>query len=559
MAKLPKRSVQAFFRRLEKAGHIELVDGAVPELSEAFRDMLEHRRIGLDGPRFAAWLLEQDQVEDVFAEDAELTRALEDLASRRAKKPEAPSVVAENPELEAAIAKVPDDPGAYLVYADWLQEQGDTLGTLLALGTQADAGDEGAQRQFARELKRSGVLGRLASYVPRTIELQWRNGFVHGIQLGKPAARGGYETEVMLRLVLELRICRFVQRLTVCPFRQSESATRLLPMIAKAKLPVLRDLAIRGFQRLEGFDELEAMPRLRSLRIEMRNRGVLTLEGVPSQIESLAIQTNELQLPKSDIAAPSLVQLELVGDHPGRAAQWLAHGRFPKLRELVFDGSFIDCSMAELSEWLGRSDAPKLSSLTMRRTESTSHLLARLLESRWGSELSHLSVADGDLKSADLQTLGPRVAALPKLESLDLRGNSILPADVAPLQRDGLEIDYDSPDLAGGLTPGQIRVFADDLACYGRAQKIARRKDWKALGRDDEARWWGRFSKGYAVYLSSSLEQYGCSCPSPDDPCKHVVALAMVSARHTLPEAAMPGGFLSGTTRGFRRYDGAWE
>lgn len=559
MAKLPKRSVQAFFRRLEKAGQIELAEGAVPELTEAFRDLLEHRRIGLDGPQFAGWLLEQDQVEDVFAEDAELTKALEELASRGTAKNDAPSVVARSPELEAGIAEHPDDPGAYLVYADWLQEQGDSLGTFVALGAQADAGDEAAQKQFAKELKRGGVLGRLASYVPRTIALQWRNGFVHGIQLGKPAARGGYETSVMLELTLALRICQFVQRMTVCPFRQRESATALLPLIAKAELPVLRDLSIRGFQRLEGFDQLESMPRLRSLKIEMRDRGVLTLETVPSRVESLAIETNELQLPKPDLEAPSVTQLEIVGDHPGAAAKWLERGRFPKLRELVFDGAFVDCSMADLSAWLGRRDAPKLTSLTMRRTESTAHLLARLIESRWGSELTHLSVADGDLKPADLHKLAPGMTALSKLESLDLRGNSVAPADIGPFERAGLEIDVDAPDRPGSLTPGQIRVFADDMGCHARALKITHPKHWDTLGREGEDRWWGRFGKGYAVYLSSNLAEYGCSCPSPDDPCKHVVALAMVAARRAIPEAAMPSGFQRSTSRGFGRYDGAWE
>jgi len=559
VAKIAKRSVQAFFRRLEKAGQIELADGAIPVLTDAFRDMLEHRRIGLDGPQFAAWLLEQDQVEDVFAEDAELAAALQDLASRGSTKKDTPSVTAENPELEAAIIKAPDDPGAYLVYADWLQEQGDSLGTLVTLGAQADAGDEAAQKQFARELKRSEVLGRLASYVPRTIALHWRNGFVHGVQLGKPAARGGYETAVMLELTLGLRICRFVQRMTVCPFRQRESATALLPMIAKATLPVLSDLAIRGFQRLEGFDTLEAMPRLRSLKIEMRDRGVLTLQSVPSRVESLAIQTNELQLPKPNVAAPSVTQLEIVGDHPGAAAKWLAHGRFPKLRELVFDGAFVDCSMADLSAWLGRRDAPKLTSLTMRRTEGTAHLLARLIESRWATELTRLSVADGDLKSADLQRLGPGMTALRSLESLDLRGNSVTPADVTPFERANLEILVDAPDRPGALTPGQIRVFADDLGCYGRAQKITHPRNWDTLGREGDDRWWGRFAKGYAVYLSSNLEEYGCSCPSPDDPCKHVVALAMVASQRAIPEATMPRGFQRSTSRGFGRYDGAWE
>ena len=61
------------------------------------------------------------------------------------------------------------------------------------------------------------------------------------------------------------------------------------------------------------------------------------------------------------------------------------------------------------------------------------------------------------------------------------------------------------------------------------------------------------------MHLSSNLAEYGCSCPSPDDPCKHVVALAMVAARRAIPEAAMPSDLQRSTSRGFGRYDGAWE
>jgi uncharacterized protein (TIGR02996 family) len=41
--------------------------------------------------------------------------------------------IARNRDLEAAIAIDPDQPGPYLVYADWLQEQGDPRGELIAL------------------------------------------------------------------------------------------------------------------------------------------------------------------------------------------------------------------------------------------------------------------------------------------------------------------------------------------------------------------------------------------------------------------------------------------
>jgi uncharacterized Zn finger protein len=41
--------------------------------------------------------------------------------------------------------------------------------------------------------------------------------------------------------------------------------------------------------------------------------------------------------------------------------------------------------------------------------------------------------------------------------------------------------------------------------------------------------------------VTADLSRYGCSCPSSIQPCKHVVALALVAERTGLPEAPSDG------------------
>jgi len=82
-----------------------------------------------------------------------------------------------------AIVREPEEDGHWLVYADWLLEQGDTRGELITLGL-AEQSDEARKRIRMLE----GDEARLLS--PRLFEqshfwqFEWRRGFLHGATLG---------------------------------------------------------------------------------------------------------------------------------------------------------------------------------------------------------------------------------------------------------------------------------------------------------------------------------------------------------------------------------------
>ena len=85
-----------------------------------------------------------------------------------------------NAELEAVIADSPDDPAAYLVYADWLAAQGSPLGEYISVATALDDAPDN-EALIARETRILTAQALLTSR-PHWAGLRWRCGFVEGVE-----------------------------------------------------------------------------------------------------------------------------------------------------------------------------------------------------------------------------------------------------------------------------------------------------------------------------------------------------------------------------------------
>src|SRR5689334_17154193 len=82
-----------------------------------------------------------------------------------------------------AIARDPEDPAPYLVYADWLQAQGAPRGALAALQGTLDArdGDQRLHDALSEHMRdhAEAYLGPLAPVLDHPdLELEWRCGFI---------------------------------------------------------------------------------------------------------------------------------------------------------------------------------------------------------------------------------------------------------------------------------------------------------------------------------------------------------------------------------------------
>ncbi|HET9484820.1 MAG TPA: TIGR02996 domain-containing protein [Xanthomonadales bacterium] len=109
-------------------------------------------------------------------------------------------------DLIAAIDAAPDDPAAFLVYADYLQSKGDPRGELITL---MHAGDQALADKHLRAHK-AAFIGKLAS---PSIKLEaWRLGFVDHVRLIGDDERHALE---LVDLIAQHPSTRFVRKLEI--------------------------------------------------------------------------------------------------------------------------------------------------------------------------------------------------------------------------------------------------------------------------------------------------------------------------------------------------------
>lgn len=142
-----------------------------------------------------------------------------------------------NDALEAAILASPDAREPYLVYGDWLLEQGDPRGELVALQTRlAQEPDNVALRERERALLALHSRGWLGSFV-RDFDGEWQLGFVRALSLSRVSAASWHELRT-------LPAFRFVRRLSVAV--QRDPFGFLAAVSADGYPPALRDLTLLG-------------------------------------------------------------------------------------------------------------------------------------------------------------------------------------------------------------------------------------------------------------------------------------------------------------------------
>jgi uncharacterized protein (TIGR02996 family) len=96
------------------------------------------------------WLVEQPDVGELYLDEAALASRFRRIVHRMEHGDEEPK---SNAELEAIIEAAPEDVQARLVYADWLQQEGDPRGELIAVESQLqDKPDDPALLQHQRAL-----------------------------------------------------------------------------------------------------------------------------------------------------------------------------------------------------------------------------------------------------------------------------------------------------------------------------------------------------------------------------------------------------------------------
>ena len=299
-----------------------------------------------------------------------------------------------NPGLEKAIVANPGDADAYMVYADWLQDQGDPRGELIALQT-------GGKKAAAKKLFDANVdyfLGPLQAHQicyddfsdEKKEAFHWKNGFIHAVRLAHNHHAdhwdGKLATEVVAPL-LKHPSGRFIVELTINENDDPTDDTLddIFTVIAKHGMPTLRKLRIGddisqiSWYRVGNLGKLwKAIPNLTHFDIEA---GAFTL---------------------GTIELPNLVHAVFrTGGLSKQAAKSIATATWPKIERLeVYFGDENyggDCTPKDVAPLLDRTDLPKLTYLGVKNAEFQNDLVPYLAKSKLVKQLTTLDISEGIL------------------------------------------------------------------------------------------------------------------------------------------------------------------
>lgn len=90
------------------------------------------------------------------------------------------------------------------------------------------------------------------------------------------------------------------------------------------------------------------------------------------------------------------------------------------------------------------------------------------------------------------------------------------------------------------LTADQVKALAPDPASLKAGQSLAAARNWVSMGGKDALLWGeckGSGKEPYKVCADTADVSYNCTCPSHKFPCKHVIAIMLLSAAGTVKAA----------------------
>ncbi|MDQ3335286.1 MAG: WGR domain-containing protein [Myxococcota bacterium] len=339
-----------------------------------------------------------------FRTDADTQAGLERFISKKLKEGfterVGPVVVTssiearKNPALEKAILANPDDADAYMVYADWLQDQGDPRGELIALQT-------GGKKAAAKKLLDQHVdyfLGPLKEHqicydgfrAEKKAAFHWKNGFIHAVRLAHNQHADNWDGKLakdVLEPLLKHPSGKFIVELTINENDDPSDDTLddIFAVIAKRGMPTLRKLRIG--------DDVSQISWYR-----VGNLGKLW-KAVPN-LTHLDIGAGEFAL--GTIELPNLAHAVFrTGGLSRQSAKAIATAKWPKIEHLeVFYGAKNyggNCTPKDVAPLLDRTDLPKLAYLAVKDAEFQNELVPHLAKSKLVKQLTTLDISEGIL------------------------------------------------------------------------------------------------------------------------------------------------------------------
>jgi len=298
-------------------------------------------------------------------------------------------------ELDATIDADPEDPRSYAVLGDYLQQQGDPRGEIIALEL-AGLDREARDRRAAHPA--------LTPDVPAS-HMTWRHGFVHTASVDAAA----------VATLLAHPSCRFLITLAIDVLEDSDDLETAVASLADRPRGALRELELSrrpppqstarpGATRVDAIELDRLWPAVRSL-------------------QRLRVRHDRATFRTIDLPALTALGVEL-RYHAASAVDAIAAASWPALERLELHGLAGQPDRRRLAAVLSSDRIPKLRHLAIRGDSAFRELLATssLQDSALLRRLRSLDVSRSDLDDA----AASRLAALPlRLDKLDVSRNRL--------------------------------------------------------------------------------------------------------------------------------------
>ena len=355
---------------------------------------------------------------------------------------------ARNRDLEQAIAADPNDRQAYAVFGDWLQEQGDPRGELIAL--QLGNKDKSAKALIEEhadyflgplaehQKTRDGLSNNSQSHLRTSAQEKewqktgeqaflWRNGFIHRVRLSHDSyadEEWDGKTAEVLDQVLSHPSGRYVVEFSFMS-NGDPNEDNLQDLI-----DVLSEKAPATTRKLTFGDNVD--------QISWHHTG--NLEGLWRRVPNLRVlemETGEFDVGK--MVAPGLERaIFITGGLSKACGANLAAAKLPKLSHLeIYYGTEDyggDCSVEQVLPLLARTDLPNLRYLGIKNAMFQNDIARAIAGSKLVKQLETLDLSMGAMTDEGAEALAAAKPALPNLQVLDVHRNFLTSAGIKALK-----------------------------------------------------------------------------------------------------------------------------
>ena len=341
-------------------------------------------------------------------------------------------MAADGTALEQAILANPYDRDAYMVYGDWLQQQGDPRGELIAL----QLANKNASALVLMDRHKNTFLGPLAPHQKtydgkKADAFTWKFGFIHGARLSHDHyADTGFDGRLVqiLDQLLAHPSGRFLTELTMV-FNNDpneDDLQDLIDLLAKRAPKTLRKIHIGDFEYL-GVDTEMSWYHVGNL--------APLWPAVPN-LTHLIVQGGEFML--GNIVLPNVKSAAFrTGGLSQASAQSIATATWPKIEDLEIwygdDNYGGDSTIEDVRPLLGRTDMPALRRLGLMNAQFTDELCSVIPTAKLARQLRELDLSKGCMTDEGAEELAEAAGVL-TLDKLDVSENYLSASGVRSLR-----------------------------------------------------------------------------------------------------------------------------